>query len=298
MANLTYEQFKTEITENIKDYLPDDYKDAEVKLSTVNKIGKTYDSLFVRPKNKIYSPAADINMFFDAYESGETLDEIMRNIADVLQTEAPDDVKDISWLLDYEKVKERLFIRVSNADKNKNIIESAPHKKVEDLIITCHIAVNQGPNNMASTIVNKDLLERYGVTEDQLFEDAMKNAPEVSPVRIDSMYDFISHMVPEFEENPDEAKSMYIVTNKTNTYGAAAIFYSGILDKMYEKIGGSFIVLPSSVNEVIVVPDNGRYKDLKKMVEDINESSVEPEERLSNSVYKYDAESKSLCIVA
>lgn len=34
------------------------------------------------------------------------------------------------------------------------------------------------------------------------------------------------------------------------------------------------------------------------MVEDINESSVEPEERLSNSVYKYDAESKSLCIVA
>lgn len=298
MANLTYEQFKTEITENIKDYLPEEYKEAEVKLSTVNKIGKTYDGLSVRPKNKFYSPAANINMFFDAYESGETLDEIMRNIADVLQTETPDHVKDISWVFDYEKVKERLFIRVSNADKNKNIIESAPHKKVEDLIITCHIAVNQGPNNMASTIVNKELLERYGVTEEQLFEDAMENAPEVSPVRIDSMYDFISHMVPEFEENPDEAKSMYIVTNKTNTYGAAAIFYSGILDKMYEKFGGSFIVLPSSVNEVIIVPDYGRYKDLKKMVEDINESSVEPEERLSNSVYKYDAESKSLCIVA
>ena len=298
MANLTYEQFKTEITENIKDYLPDDYKEAEVKISTVNKIGNTYDGLSVRPKNKIYSPAANINMFFDAYERGETLDKVMRNIADVLQTETPDHVKDISWVFDYEKAKDRLFIRVSNADKNKSIIESAPHKKFEDLIITCHIAVNQGPNNMASTIVNNDLLERYGVTEDQLFEDAMENAPEVSPVRIDSMYNVISHMVPEFEENPDEANSMYIVTNKTNTYGAAAIFYSGILDKMYEKIGGSFIVLPSSVNEVIVVPDYGRYKDLKKMVEDINESSVEPEERLSNSVYKYDAESKSLCIVA
>lgn len=298
MANLTYEQFKTEITENIKDYLPDDYKEAEVKISTVNKIGNTYDGLSVRPKNKIYSPAANINMFFDAYERGETLDKVMRNIADILQTETPDHVKDISWVFDYEKVKERLFIRVSNADKNMNIIESAPYKKVEDLIITCHISVGQGTNSMASTIVNKELLELYGVTEDQLFEDAMENAPEVSPVRIDSMYNFISHMVPEFEENPDEANSMYIVTNKTNTYGAAAIFYSGILDKMYEKIGGSFIVLPSSVNEVIVVPDYGRYKELKKMVEDINESSVEPEERLSNSVYKYDAESKSLCIVA
>lgn len=298
MANLTYEQFKTEIAENIKDYLPDDYKEAEVKLSTVNKIGKTYDALFVRPKNKNYSPAADINTFFDAYESGETFDKIMRDIADVLQTEAPDHTKDMSWLIDYEKVKERLFIRVSNADKNKNIIESAPHKMVEDLIITCHIAVDQGPKSMASTIVNNELLERYGVTGEQLFEDAIENAPEVSPVKIDSMYDFVSRMVPEFEENPDEAKSMYIVTNKTNTYGAAAIFYSGILDKMYEEIGGSFIVLPSSVNEVIIVPDYGRYKDLKKMVEDINESSVEPEERLSNSVCKYDAESKSLCIVA
>ena len=298
MAKLIYEQFKEKITENIKDYLPDEYKEAEVQISTVSKIGKTYDSLTIRPNNKNYGPAADLNKFFDAYLLGKPFDEIMKDIADVIQTKIPEHMKDMSWLLNYEEAKDHLFIRVSNAEQNKNIIEVAPHKKIEDLIITCHVAVNQTPTGMASTIVNKDLLERYGVTEEQLFKDAMERSPEVMPVRIDSMQDFISNTMPEIEEKPDAANSMYIVTNKTNTNGAAVIFYSGILEKMYEKIGRSFLVLPSSVNEVIVIPDNGNYKSLKKMVEDINQSSVEPEDRLSNSVYKYDAESKSLCIVA
>lgn len=298
MANLTYEQFKAEITENIRDYLPDDYKEAEVEISKTSKIGKTYDALTVRLKNRMASPAADLNRFYDAYEHGISLDEIMESVADVIQMEAPSHLRDMSWLLDYEKAKEHLFIRVCNAEKNNKILETAPHKTVEDLIITCHISVDQGPNNMASTIVNKQLLEQYGISEEQLFEDAMENAPEVMPVKIDSLQNFISHLIPDGEEPDSSDTVMLIVTNKTNTNGAAAVFYSGIMDRISKQIGGSFVMLPSSVNEVIIIPDRGDYKTLKRMVEDINESSVEPEERLSNSVYKYDAESKSLCIVA
>lgn len=297
MANLTYEQFKEQIAENIKDYLPDDYKEAEVEISTVSKIGKTYDSFTVKPKNKIFAPAANLNMFFNAYLLGKPLNVIMEDIADVIQTEAPDHIQDMSWLLDYEKAKEHLFIRVCNAEKNKDIINSAPYKRVEDLIITCHISVNQGLTGMASTIVNKGLLKKYDVTEEQLFKDAMEKAPEVMPVKIDSMQNVISKLCSD-EEVPTSDMTMLIVTNKTNTNGAAAIFYSGLMDEISEQIGGDYIVLPSSVNEVIIIPDSGNYKALRKMVEDINESSVDPEERLSDSVYKYDAEHKSFFIVA
>ena len=50
------------------------------------------------------------------------------------------------------------------------------------------------------------------------------------------------------------------------------------------------IILPSSVHEVILVPDDGItgkefYTD---MVKEVNDAQVEPEERLSYNVYYYD----------
>ena len=52
---------------------------------------------------------------------------------------------------------------------------------------------------------------------------------------------------------------------------------------------GDYCILPSSVNEVIVIPDlspDMTPKYLKELVKAVNESSVPHEEWLSESVYK------------
>ena len=296
---MNFDEFKKEVEAVVKDYLPDEYKDAKVSIANVSKIGMTYDSLTVRPEGQVASPAANLNAFFEDYEDGKPFDEVMDDIADVLQTQAPEHMKNMSWLLDYDQAKDHLFIRVSNAEKNEELISKAPHKMVDDLVITCHIAVDQGPNGMASTVVNNDLMEHYGISEETLFKDAMEKAPEVMPVKIDSMYNVISGMMPEVMADdmlPDAPApgmtDMMIVTNQAMVNGASALFYPGVMDDISEKMGGNFVMLPSSTNEVIIVPDRGDYQMLEHMVKDINSGCVDPKEQLSDHVYHYDSKEK------
>ena len=296
---MNYDEFKKEVEAVVKDYLPDEYKDAKVSIAQVSKIGMTYDSLTVRPEGQMAAPAANLNAFFEDYENGKPFDEVMDHIADVLQTKAPEHLQNMSWLMDYDQVKDHLFIRVSNAEKNEDLVNSAPHKDIDDLVITCHIAVDQGQNGMASTVVNNDLMEHYGVSEEQLFKDAMESAPEVMPVKIDSMYNVISDMMPEVMADdmlPDAPapgmNEMMIVTNQAMVNGASALFYPGVMDEISEKMGGNFVMLPSSVNEVIIVPDRGDYRMLENMVKDINEGCVDPKEQLSDHAYHFDAKEK------
>lgn len=299
MNNMNYDEFKKEVEAVVKDYLPDEYKDAKVSIAEVSKIGMTYDSLTVRPEGQMAAPAANLNAFFEDYQNGKPFDEVMDHIADVLQTEAPEHLKNMSWLMDYDQVKDHLFIRVSNAETNKDLVDKAPHKVVDDLAITCHIAVDQGPNGMASTVVNNDIMEHYGITEETLFKDAMASAPEVMPVKIDSMYNVISGMMPEVMADdmlPDAPapgmNEMMIVTNQSMVNGASALFYPGVMDDISEKMGGNFVILPSSTNEVIIVPDRGDYQMLEHMVKDINSGCVDPKEQLSDHVYHYDSKEK------
>lgn len=68
---------------------------------------------------------------------------------------------------------------------------------------------------------------------------------------------------------------------------------------MSDKLGTDLYVLPSSVHEVIVISTQaGEPDDLQEMVQEINNSEVAPEERLSDSVYKFDSKVKELSIVA
>ncbi len=67
--------------------------------------------------------------------------------------------------------------------------------------------------------------------------------------------------------------------------------YEDFMDKAAERIGGDFYLLPSSIHELVLVPDNGgmNSKELGMMVQSINMTEVLPEERLTDSAYHYDA---------
>ena len=82
-------------------------------------------------------------------------------------------------------------------------------------------------------------------------------------------------------------------------YGAGYLALKTKIEELSSIFGRDLYILPSSIHEVLVTPDNGLYEveDLKKMVKEVNDTEVSPEERLSYSVYKYsrrDAEIKVL----
>ena len=55
------------------------------------------------------------------------------------------------------------------------------------------------------------------------------------------------------------------------------------------RLGADYYVLPSSVHEVMIVPDDGGFDsgELEEMVREINATQVAPEEVLSDHIYYY-----------
>ena len=91
---------------------------------------------------------------------------------------------------------------------------------------------------------------------------------------------------------------MYVLSNQKRVFGAAGLLYDRVLSDAGVRLEDDFYVLPSSVHEVILVPDHvaGSEKELRIMVHEVNHTQVEPEEILSESVYHYDRKKHSLSI--
>ena len=297
MEKMSYEEFKAWAADEIRAWLPPEYADADVSIHRMEKLGLAYDGMTVVRSGQRAAAAVNLTAFYDMYQEGRTAGDIIHEMADVAAMQAPQ--MEYSVFSDYEAAKDRLFIRVTNKETNADVLAGMPHKEVEDLAITYHVLVNHDQNGIASAPVTDDLLRHYGVTAEQLHEDAIANSQRMLPAQLDSMQNMLfGMMTPEasdtLRDEPYPGSTMLVLTNNVQLNGAAALFYPGVMDQAAERLGGDFIVLPSSTHEVIMIPADGMtdFRSLEKMVKDINRSQVAPEERLSDHVYHYDAQER------
>ena len=297
MEKMSYEEFKAWAADEIRAWLPPEYADADVSIHRMEKLGLAYDGMTVVRSGQRAAAAVNLTAFYDMYQEGKTTGDIIHEMADVAVMQAPQ--MEYSVFSDYEAAKDHLFIRVANKEANADVLAGMPHKEVEDLAITYHVLVNHDQNGIASAPVTDDLLRHYGVTAEQLHEDAIANSQRMLPAQLDSMQNMLfGMMTPEasdtLRDEPYPGSTMLVLTNNVQLNGAAALFYPGVMDQAAERLGGDFIVLPSSTHEVIMIPadDMTDFRSLEQMVKDINRSQVAPEERLSDHVYHYDAQER------
>ena len=193
-------------------------------------------------------------------------------------------------------MKEKLSVEVISADANADLLANVPHDRMEDLAVVYRFVMESSEDGRASILVTNNLMDRMGVSHEQLRADALENSPEIRPVVIMGMNEVMKEMIdPEVYEMfgiPDDAEeTMYVATVPDKNSGAGVIAYQDFMDQAAERVGGDFFVLPSSINEILLVPDNGDMTAdaLRDMVKDVNAKEVSPEERLSDNVYHYDS---------
>lgn len=303
---MDFEKFIEEVKSRIKDFLPEKYADAEIYVHEQKKINSQYTGLTVVGKN-IANPTINLEAFHGEYENGKLMEDVLYDIGKIIQMEGPQ--VDVSRLSDYDKIKDSLFIRVCNSKENRGLLKNVPHVEIEDMAVTCHILVSKDLRGIASTPVTNDMLKMYGIREEQLFDNALESSPKVNPPEIVNMGELLVGMYREQYEmmgyNEDEIAEMLddmphaeipmvVVTNEDRVNGAATMFYPGVMDEIGEKLGGNFFVLPSSLHETIVVPNDGNveYKALLAMVTEINATEVDKQDKLTDQVYHYDVTDK------
>ena len=304
---MNFEEFINTIKDTIKDYLPEDYRDAEVNILENRKLNTNYTGLTVTREGDTLAPTINLNNLFDSYSKHpeHSITAVMQEVASVIQ-HTPETF-DISRIMDYDRVKHNLFMRLSAAEKNKDLLEHAPHIRKEDLAITFHIMLDQSDKGTATTMINDNMMEAYGIDLDQLYQDALLNSPVICPAQIENMGEALSRMmiedmksagappevIQEMEKDLKESNKdnpMTIITNDRLVDGASAIFYPGVMDLVGERMQGDYFILPSSVHETLVVPDDGRVslQELTDMVKEVNMTQVNPEDQLTDQVYHYD----------
>ena len=310
---LSFKEFQEHIKEHIKEYLPDEFANAKVTLTTISKLnGVELHGINVMrslegQKHGI-SPTIYLESFYDNYENGMEMDLILEKIAN-LERQGMNPRKEIEEVANnytnFDYAKDRVVVTVINAEMNESYLQNKPHRNVEDLAIIYRVLVDEIGDSTASIVVTKDHMDKWGVTEEELHEIAMENSKKILPVYVASMGELMRNLLKEAESNENidampldsMERGMYVITNNRKVNGVSAILYSDALEQLAEKMGTDLYIFPSSIHEVIVVAANeDRLAEYEETVREVNRADVSREEFLSDHVYKYDAKSRTITI--
>ena len=204
----------------------------------------------------------------------------------------------------YPDIRENLRLRVMDIRSSGEVLENAVWQDVGCGYAL--VAYLELPENLAGGgVVNipKDFAEACGLDTDQILADAMESAGAMSGPRLTPLE---AMLFGGQQENLLEGGTLLkdtkllVLTTENGILGASALFYPEMMEKVAEAVGGSYYVLPSSVHEVLIMPEGGEMSpmEMANMVREINEAEVSPKERLGNRVLHYRGDLQQLRVAA
>lgn len=257
------------------------------------------------------SPTIYLEEFYNEYKRGKDFGTIVYEIVQIYEDNKIETEVNLDFFTRYEAVKNRIFFKVINYEKNKERLQKIPYLRFHDLAVVCYFAYMNDLIGHGFIQIEKGHIEKWGISREKLFSDARRNTRNKLRVEIKGMNEILWEMIAEkvSKMNMEEVRAalahaeqkipMYVMTLKGKYFGAACIYQNEALLQFAEKTGKSFFILPSSIHELILIPDEGREKPevLKKMVRDVNRSHVAVEEQLSDNVYYFDRESERVIML-
>lgn len=265
-----------------------------------------YDGLRKPTTGSFATVVVNLDVFYENYVGGEDLYSVLSKINKMLRGEIEQpkvNVSDLTWLDNYEQVKEKLFLEVVAVDNNEEFLRDKVHAIVaENLVLIAKVFINcSADGEITSAFVGTKMLEHYNVSCEQLMHDAMQSAPTIMPAFVMPLYDTMLELMGEMSTEDKEffaslgrekldSGLVVVTTNGLGKYGAS-LFYPGVLPSLYIKYG-EFYVIPSSKSEFLVLPVSKcacrNEKELLDMVYHVNATEVLPEDKLADALYKYD----------
>lgn len=292
-------EFAACIKREIKSYLPKEYEDSTVTLSEVVKNNDTtLIGLAILKPDQNLTPSIYLDDFYKKYLSGASMESIFEDIVTIrVEADIPERF-DSNLILNLENCRERIYPRLINFKLNKKMLQGKPYRMLEDLAVIYYIKIGELTDGSATVIVSTEMLKQWHIAEDRLWKIALENEQQNTYVfqSLNKLLkSFKGGMVmynPEYdEEDEDEKLQMYVVTNKNNVLGSSVLLNKSYL-KAIEDVIGRYYILPSSIHEIIVIP---QYRitstdELREMVCEVNNTTVLEDEILSYNVYQFDEE--------
>lgn len=260
-------------------------------------------SLIELPKS--ISPTIYLNEYYEEYQKGTTLPEIVDEIREVYRETRLTMTLDTDFYSDFDRVKGAVAFKLINYRRNRELLKKIPYVPCMDLAVVFYYIFKDREIGRGTILIYNSHLDMWGITAQQLYDTARENTLRLLPYEFKSMMELLGDMQEEevqgyegIEGEEDHPVPMYVLSNCERNLGAACILYDSVLSQIGEQLGENFYILPSSIHECIVVPCSVAVEkdELGWMVREINATQIPPEEYLSDEVYVYDRENHRLSL--
>lgn len=304
----SFEEFKVAVLDGIREWLPEQFATAHISLQVVTKNNDLkLTGLTIQSVDSNIAPTIYLEDFYAKYQEGVEMPEILKKIADIRMEHEVEDDFDASQITDLARCQDKIFPRLIGAEWNQELLENRPHILIEDLAVTFCIDLGANENGSMSVPIHNGLMKIWNLTVDDLYEIAVKNLSDSKVGTFRSMNEVMaSMMLPNIIDECDDEDAakdmlemmmpsedmMYVLSKKDGIYGACILLDKQMMQTVIDRVGTEFYILPSSVHECLVVPasQDMNPSDLVAMVREVNSTTVESVDRLSDNVYTYSAE--------
>ena len=293
---MNYEEFVGSVTGFLRETLPCGTELSRILLEKNN--GVILEGLSVRREGERAAPAVYLESYYQEYLSGSSLEQIKETILECCEDNGFSDIFDNGFFMDYRKVRPTVVYKLIHYEKNQKLLKQIPHVPFLNLAVVFYCLLPDTPVGNATVLIHNSHMEYWHITCAELYRDARQNTPRLLPAEVKSMTDVLLELSDGLDGQEDSVP-MYVLTNERKSLGAACILYENMLKHCAEWIGSSYYLLPSSIHEVILVPEEAvpDKQELMEMVRDINRTQVMSTEVLSDEIYYYSVERGRLGVV-
>lgn len=293
---MTDTKFYNDITTAVQKYLGEDWN-VELLTNVTKNNGTNRVAIILYKNDDKIRPQIYLEKYYEDYQRGKELQEIVEEVLKMYKSAMKDiNSKNLERLEEWSNIKERLAFRIVSKERNQEELYNLVYEEVCDLVAIATICVERNGEGVKSIRITQDLARKWNVSNEEILEAARENTATLFPPKIQDLCEFVQDMVDISKEELSQGRKNFpdlqILTNDLCINGATVIMYDSFMKEVYERLGGKFIILPSSVHEVLVVPleDSVYIPYLQEVVESINQRFVAEDEILSDNVYMYDGE--------
>ena len=291
---MEFKEFLNTVTDMLPDYLFS-YDIESIRVQTVTKNnGINLTGLVIMVKDEDIAPNIYMEYYYNMYRQGKGMDDIVSGIAEEyenIRCKMPEyNIGDF----DIKSMKNTVYMVLVNYEKNKEKLADCPHIQFLDLAVMFRFVAAADDECISSGIVRNVEQSIWELSTEELYKLAYENTRKQFPMYMMKLSDKLRDMKPDFGFVPET--NLYILSNTKNSYGAKYMTDKDALEKFADICESSFYIIPSSVHEVLLLPENTEMTrdQLRDVINEVNQYVLSDLEYLSDKLYYYDRDKRTI----
>lgn len=238
------------------------------------------------------APVIYLQPLYKSYKNGSSIDKISQLIVARLKKEIPLSQELIQNIQTFDMARDKIVFRLISRKDNEELLKEVPWVPFLDLAVIFYLHLGIREDKQITSVIHNNQAKFWNLSPKDLYALAQKNTPRIYP----GTFSRLEHLLFGWDEEENRLKPcetpippLYILTNQTGINGASCILYDNIIKDFADRIGSDLIILPSSIHEVLLLPDSHteEYEGVRQIVQSVNAEDVPKEDVLSDEIYLF-----------